>query len=183
MRPTAIQKPRDGWAVTPNVRDYERERRTFRWETARQWLDGLPGGRGLNIAHEAVDRHAAGASADKVALRWLSKTGERRDLTYGDLRAVTNRFANALRSLGIGGGDRVFALAGRIPELYIACLGTLKNRSVFSPLFSAFGPEPIASRMALGEGKLLVTTRAIYEKKVAALRPRLPALRHVVVIG
>jgi acetyl-CoA synthetase len=163
--------------------DYERERATFRWDTARQWLDGLPGGRGLNIAHEAVDRHAGSPRADKVALRWLGKTGQRREVSYAELRALTNRFANTLRRLGISGGDRVFVLAGRIPELYIACLGALKNRSVFSPLFSAFGPEPIASRVGLGEGKVLVTTRALYEKKVAPLRPRLPSLQHVIVVG
>ena len=56
----------------------------------------------------------------------------------------TNRFANVLTRLGVGKGDPVAVLAGRIPELYIAALGTLKNGSVFTPLFSAFGPEPIA---------------------------------------
>ena len=60
-------------------------------------LEGLPGGRGLNIAHEAVDRHAQGPLAGRVALRWLGKSGERREFTYRELAAVTNRFANALR--------------------------------------------------------------------------------------
>ena len=81
-----------------------------------------------------------------------------RDFTYGDLQRLSNRFANVLRSLGIGKGDRVFALAGRIPELYIAALGALKNGSVFCPLFSAFGPEPIHQRLTIGEGNVLVTT-------------------------
>jgi acetyl-CoA synthetase len=183
MRPTIVAKPRDGWAKTPNMLDYERERTTFRWEAARSALDGLPGGRGLNIAHEAVDRHAAGPRADRIALRWLGKSGEQRDVTYRDLRALTSRFANVLRGLGVGKGDRVFVLAGRIPELYVACLGTLKNGSVFSPLFSAFGPEPIAARVGPGEGKVLVTTRALYEKKVAPIRARLPSLEHVIVVG
>jgi acetyl-CoA synthetase len=169
--------------VPPNMRDYEEACATFTWEAARRELDGLPGGRGLNIAHEAVDRHAAGARADRVAIRWLGKAGERRDITYRELRAATNRFANVLRGLGVGKGDRVFVLAGRIPELYVACLGTLKNGSVFSPLFSAFGPEPIAARVGPGEGKVLVTTRALYEKKVASLRERLPLLEHVILVG
>ena len=69
------------------------------------------------------------------------------DLTYADLREQSNRFANLLSALGIEAGERVFCLAGRIPELYLAALGTLKNRSVFCPLFSAFGPEPICQRM------------------------------------
>ena len=71
---------------------------------------------------------------------------------------ASDRFANALRGLGVGTGERVFVLAGRIPELYIAALGTLKNRSVFCPLFSAFGPEPIQARMSIGDAAVLVTT-------------------------
>ena len=56
-----------------------------------------------------------------------------------------------LRGLGVGSGERVFALPGRVPELYVAALGTLKNGSVFCPLFSAFGPEPIRAADAIGE--------------------------------
>ena len=56
-----------------------------------------------------------------------------------------------LRSLGVGKGDRVFTIMGRIPELYVAMLGALRNGCVVSPLFSAFGPEPIATRVNIGE--------------------------------
>jgi acetyl-CoA synthetase len=73
----------------------------------------------------------------------------------------------------------VFALADRIPELYVAALGTWKNGSVFSPLFSAFGPEPVRMRIALGEGAALVTTPSLYAKKVAPIRSSLSSLRHV----
>ena len=110
---------------------------------------GLPGGRGLNIAHEAVDRHAAGLHGNRVALRWISRNGDRRDYTYDDLCGATNRFANVLHRLGVGKGDVVATLAGRIPALYVAALGTFKNGSVFTPLFSAFGPDPIVSRMTI----------------------------------
>ena len=92
-----------------------------------------------------------------------------------DLAQLTNRFANVLAASGVAQGDRVFVLAGRIPELYIAALGTLKNRSVFCPLFSAFGPEPIRARMAIGEAKVLVTTESLYRRKVEAIRDSLPA--------
>ncbi len=128
------------------------------WEQAREELDGLPGGRGLNIAHEAVDRHATGPRADHLALRWLGKNGEVRDFTFAALGRETSRFANVLQGLGLGKGDLVGVLAGRIPELYVAALGTLKNRSVFSPLFSAFGPEPIQTRLEIGHAKALLTT-------------------------
>ena len=71
-----------------------------------------------------------------------------RDFTYRDLALETSRFANVLAGLGVQAGERVFILAGRIPELYIAVLGALKQRCVVSPLFSAFGPEPIHTRLA-----------------------------------
>jgi acetyl-CoA synthetase len=162
---------------------YAEARASFSWERAREALDGLPDSRGLNIAHEAVDRHAAGSRAARVALRCLGKDGAIRDLTYAELGAQSSRFANVLRSLGVGKGERVFVLTGRVPELYIAALGTLKNRSVFCPLFSAFGPEPIRARLALGQGRVLVTTPLLYRKKVAEHRPALPDLQYVLLIG
>ncbi len=177
-----IARP-DPRPFVPNLLDYEQACAASSWEAARRELDGLPGGRGLNIAHEAVDRHAAGPRRDRLALRFLGKGGEVRDRTYAELRAETARFANVLRGLGVGKGDRVFTLCGRIPELYVAALGTLKNRSVFCPLFSAFGPEPVRARLDLGGGKVLVTTQALYQRKVAGLRQSLPHLEHVLLVA
>jgi acetyl-CoA synthetase len=182
MSARVIAKPRAGWTVAPNLLDYDRTRAGFSWEAARRALDGLPGGRGLNIAHEAVARHAAGARRDRTALRWIGKRGAWREYSYGDLHRLSNRFANVLRRLGLRKGDRVFTLAGRIPELYVAALGTLKHGSVFCPLFSAFGPEPIRQRLALGDGRLLLTTDALYARRgVDALRCSVAGLEHVLV--
>ena len=178
-----IRKSARDWLAAPNLEDYARACAQFSWAAARHELDGLPGGRGLNIAHEAVDRHAAGSHREHLALRWLGKKGEVRDYTYAHLGELTSRFANVLRSLGVGPGDRVYALAGRVPELYVAALGTLKNRSVFCPMFSAFGPEPIRVRMVTGQCRVLVTTEALYRRKVAGLRASLPDLEHVLLIG
>ncbi len=171
-----IEKPRD-WEVAPNLASYDDVRASFSWDEAMQELDGLPGGIGLNIAYEAVDRHAYGPLADHLALRWLGRDDDVRDFTYADLRDQTNRFANVLQSLGVGKGDRVFTLLGRIPELYLTALGTLKNGSVFCPLFSAFGPEPVMQRISRGEGKVLVTTPTLYRRKVAPIRDSLPSAR------
>jgi len=179
---TIVKSDRE-WAVTPNLRDYEQARRSFSWEEARRELDGLPGGQGLNIAYEAIDRHANGLRRNHLAIRWLGKNGEVQDYTYGQLRALTNRFANALKSLGVSKGDRVYVLAGRIPELYIAALGTLKHRAVFCPLFSAFGPEPLRARLTIGGAKVLVTTQSLYERKVKSIRSSLTSLTHVLIVG
>ena len=166
----------------PNMIDYVRTKATFDWNGARSLLEGLPDGKGLNIAHEAVDRHARGEAGEHVAILWIGKSDERREITYRALREDTNRFANVLRSLGLGRGDRVFTLLGRVPELYIAVLGSLKANCVASPLFSAFGPEPIATRLELGEGVALVTTEALYKRKIEPLRSRLPKLTRVLLV-
>ncbi len=168
--------------MTPNLVDYEAACATFRWDDARGVLDGLPGRRGLNIAHEAVDRHAVGPRRDRVAVRWLRRHGGVDEMTYGQLAAATNRFANVLGRLGVAPGDRVFTLLGRVPELHVAVLGTLKIRGVVCPLFSAFGPEPVRQRLDLGDGCVLVTTPTLYRRKVAPVRAALPRLRHVVLV-
>jgi acetyl-CoA synthetase len=178
-----ISKSKQEWAVVPNLQDYGKARAVFSWDKARQELDGLPGGKGLNIAHEAVDRHAGGPRANRLALRWLGRNGEVEDYTYGRLQDLTNRFENVLRGIAVGKGDRVYALSGRIPELYIAALGTFKNRSVFCPLFSAFGPEPIRARMTIGQAKVLVITESLYHRKVAGIRTALSELQDVILVG
>ncbi len=167
--------------VEPNVADYDDLRAQFTWESAADWLDGLPGG-GINIAYEAVDRHVVHGRGDRVALRCLNKQGGEADVTYADLQRRTSQFANAVRALGIGPGDRVFSLIGRVPQLYTAMLGTLKARSVFAPLFSAFGPEPIRQRVEIGGGVALLTTAALYRKKIAPVRAELPTLQHVILV-
>jgi acetyl-CoA synthetase len=166
--------------------DYERACREFSWASARALLDGLPDGRGLNIAHEAVDRHALSGRDDHVAIRCLPLSGPRRDITYAELAQLTNRFANVLERLGIRPGDRVFVLTGRIPELVVAAMGTLKARAVFAPLFAAFGPEPLLARIEIGRPRVLVTTSSLYRRRVAGVRagPRSGGhvIEHVIVI-
>lgn len=176
-----IYKDIQGLPVRPNLSDYETVCGWFSWDDARRALSGLPDG-GLNIAHEAVDRHATGPRANRQALRFIRADGSSHSLTYLELAEQTSRFAAVLRQLGIGRGERVFSLTGRSPELYIAVLGTLKNASVFCPLFSAFGPEPVRQRLQLGSGRALVTTRALYRKKVAQIRDKLPDLEYVLLI-
>ena len=180
-RPAIIRKTAADLRLPPNLADYAATRAAFSWDAVRAELAGLPGGR-LNIAHETVERHAVGPLRDKAAFRFLG-AHDTRDITYGELSRLTNRFANVLKSLGVGKGERLFLLSGRIPELYVTVLGSFKNGTVVSPLFSAFGPEPIATRIKLGEGAVLVTTELLYERKVAKIRGELPTLRHVLLVG
>jgi acetyl-CoA synthetase len=173
------KRPED--CVGANLQDYDGYAKQFTWAKARTLLDGLPDG-GLNIAHEAVDRHVLAGRGDKLALRWIGRDDQIRDFSYAALRAQTNRFANVLAQHGIAKGDRVYLLLGRNAELYIAALGTLKNGSVLSPMFSAFGPEPAKARMTIGNAKALVTTEAFYRRKIEPWRKELASLQHVFLI-
>jgi acetyl-CoA synthetase len=178
--PTRVTEPTAGPPPT-GLGDYDEARRSFTWEWARSLLDGLPGGRGLNIAHEAVDRHATGTRADHVALRFLSD-GEPVEWTYARLADETSRFANVLSALGVDKGDGVVTLLDRRPELYTACLGTLKRTAVYTPLFAAFGREPVRQRLQLGHTRVLVTTDSLYRKRIEAIRADLPELEHVLLV-
>ena len=180
---TIIRKAAQSLRPVPHLVDPHATAAGFSWDAARQWLDGLPGGAGLNIAHEAVDRHLLHGRGDQVALRWIGKNGERQEWTYADLAQATNQFANALEGLGVMPGERVFVLMGRLPELYVAVLGALKARCVVTPLFSAFGPEPIVTRAEMGDARVLVTTPELYQRKIRDVRERLPGLKHVIVVG
>ncbi|PWB63509.1 MAG: acetate--CoA ligase [Betaproteobacteria bacterium] len=173
MRPAVIHKDLAALPAPPNP--------AMGWDEARGLLDGLPGG-GLNIAWEAVARHARGALADRVAIRWHPAAGDVRPITYRELDESSSRFANLLRGLGVGKGDVVFVLCGRVPELYFAVLGALRLGAAVSPLFSAFGPEPIATRINMGRGKVLVTTEALYQKKVAKIAVPMPTLAKVLCV-
>ena len=165
----------------PNLTDYDAECAAFSWDRARTWLDGLPGG-GLNIAHEAVTRHAHGPRRDHPALRVVHHDESVTTCTYGELDELTNRFANVLHVLDVGRGDCVFTLLGRRLELYVAMLGALKNGNVVSPLFSAYGPEPLRQRLELGDARVLVTTGGLWRRKVEAVRDQLPGLKHVLLV-
>ncbi|MET9922987.1 acetate--CoA ligase [Streptomyces sp. NPDC006435] len=167
--------------VAPVMPDYAEARATFSWRRERSRLAGLPGG-GVNIGYEAVDRHLREGHGERVALRCVARDGSVRTVTYTRLAQDSSRFAHVLESLGVDRGERVFTLLGRCHEMYAAVLGTLRAGRVLCPLFAAFGPEPVALRMELGDARVLVTTRELYEHKVAPVRSRLPHLRHVLLL-
>ena len=87
--------------VAPNLADYPAEREGFSWARASAALAGLPGGNGINIAYEAVDRHVAEGRGERTALRHVPADGPATSVTYAELAAQSNRFANVLRSLGV----------------------------------------------------------------------------------
>ncbi len=176
LRPAVIRKAR-GEGQTPPMGAAEQ----FSWAAVAREL-GIAPGSAVNMAWLAVDRHAASELADKPAFRFLAEDGRRSEISYRELAWLTDRFGNALKALGVGKGDGVCVLCGRRSELYVAVLGALKIGAVVSPLFPAFGPEPVRNRVAQAAARVLVTTASGYRRKVQPIHGELPSLRHVVVI-
>jgi acetyl-CoA synthetase len=172
-----ITKTPEPSGVRPNLPDYRQGCRQFHWQQAQARIKGHEGG--INIAFEALDRHVLEGQGEQTSLVWLSKQGERRTFSYRELQGLSNRFASLLASLGVVKGETVFSLCGRTPQLYAALLGSLKAGAVFCPLFSAFGPEPIRSRMEIGNARVLISSARLYLKKVAPWRSELPQLGQV----
>jgi acetyl-CoA synthetase len=181
MRELLIRKTAADLRVLPNMADWAAACAAFSWGSVREELAAPAGD--FNLARLCIERHAQGERAHRVALRFLAPGAEPQEYSYADLQHLSKRFANGLQMLGVGKGDRVFVLAGRVAPLYVAVLGSLMNGSVVTPLFSAFGPEPIATRIGIAKAQVLITTETLYRRKIEKIRAALPTLKHVIVIG
>jgi acetyl-CoA synthetase len=153
------------------------------WADAAFACDGLPDGQGLNIAHEAIDRHVRRGAGACPAFRFIDRKGNVESLSYAELAAGSSRFANVLLERGVRPGDSVFGLCERVPALYVAALGALKAGAVFCALFADYGPDPIRVRLRKGAARVLVATDTLYQRKVAEARAALPTLQHVFTVG
>jgi acetyl-CoA synthetase len=164
------------------LKRYQLERARFSWEQVRAELGCQQDG-WMNIAHTALERHAAGGLCDRVALRSLAVGGTRRELTYGNFTLLADKFATVLRKLGLEHGDRMFIMGPSSIEMYVAIFGALQNGTVVAPLHSNLGLGPIATRIGLGKGKVLITTPDLYNSKIAEIWRIMPNLEHVILIG
>jgi len=135
-----------------------------------------------NITEWTLTRHVRNGGHDRIALRWRPRSGPAGSYTYGDLDRAVSRFASGLARDGLGRGDTVAILAGRIPETVVALLGSLRAGAVPTVLFSSYGPDPVFRRLAQGKARLLVASARLYRDKVAALRARLPLMERVLVV-
>jgi acetyl-CoA synthetase len=153
------------------------------------WPQWCVGGE-MNIIHNCLDKYAGTPTDDKTAVHWEGEEGATRCLSYAELRGEVNRTANALRSLGLGHGDAIGVIMPMTPEIVVAMLAIIKIGAVFLPLFSGFGVDAIASRLADAEAKALFTADGLYRRgQIVPLKPTvdeatisLPTLRHVIVL-
>ena len=162
-----------------NMADYDRVRDEFAWEDVYDEAEWDAPER-LNVAHEVCDRHAE--NKEKVALYQVSEDGGLTTLTFWELAERTNRFANVLESLGIEAGDRVFSYMPRIPDHYVALLGTLKRGAVFGGINERFGPEGISYRLDDCAATAIVTTPENRDTVADALDDA-ASVEHVIVVS
>lgn len=165
-------------ATDANLTSYDEARRSFDWSEVEKQFSWYTTGK-VNIAYEAVDRHAENGLQDKVAL-YYSDASREESVTYGQMKNRSNRFGNVLRKLGVGKGDRVFIFMPRSPELYYALLGTVKLGAIAGPLFEAFMEQAVRDRLADSEAVAIVTTPALLPRVPVA---DLPHLKHVIVVA
>src|SRR6056297_2718790 len=130
-----------------------------------QFTDWYPGGE-LNIAHNVVDRHAAvdEERRNTVATIWEGEDGEVREITYHELHRQANQVANTLESKGIETGDTVGLYMPMVPEVVSLLYGCFKVGAIAVPIFSGFGVDATATRIADAECSILFTGDGFYRR-------------------
>ncbi|GKV69551.1 acetate--CoA ligase [Sporosarcina sp. NCCP-2716] len=161
------------------MHDYDELVKNFDWKDAEKEFSWYETGK-VNIAHEAIDRHADSFRKNKVALYY--KDGARQETyTYGDMKKYSNQAANVFKNCSsLEKGDRIFIFMPRSPELYFALLGALKVGAIVGPLFEAFMEGAVFDRLDDSDAKAIVTTPELVDRIPV---DRLPHLETVFVVG
>ena len=163
------------------------------WESVMEWtppwVKWFVGG-ALNATVNCLDRHVAAGGGDKVAYHWEGEPGDERTITYRDLLDEVCRFANALRGLGVGKGDRVAIYLGMVPELPVAMLACARIGAPHSVVFGGFSADSLRDRINDAEAKVLITADGGYRRgQVVPLKENAdealhecPTIEHVVTV-
>lgn len=124
-----------------------------------------------NIVFNCLDRHAATAHRNKLALLWEGENGDFRSFSYFALLRETKKFANVLKSLGVRKGDRVTLYMGRVPELMIAMLACARIGAIHSVVYGGFTVEALAERIDDSQSKVLIVADGAFQRgKLVALK-------------
>ena len=165
-----------------------------KWDRVLEWnpphAKWFLGGK-LNVCHNCLDRHLDGSRRDKTALLWEGEPGDKRAFTYAELAREVGRFANVLKGLGVGKGDRVAIYLPMIPEAVFAMLACARIGAPHSVVFGGFSADSLADRINDAQAQVLVTADGGYRR--GALVPlkanadkavaRCPSIQHVVVVA
>ena len=165
-----------------------------KWHTVLEWnpphAKWFVGGK-LNVSHNCLDRHLDGPSRNKTALIWEGEPGDTKTYSYLSLYREVCQFANALKSLGIGKGDRVAIYLPMIPEAAIAMLACSRIGAPHSVVFGGFSPQSLADRINDAEAKALITADGGYRRgDIITLKANsdeaielCPTIEHMVVVA
>ena len=184
----ALRDPEAFWAEEAKKLDWFTPwQKVLEWNAP--WAKWFVGGK-LNVAYNCVDRHAHSARRNKAAIIWEGEPGDSRVLTYGMLEREVNRFANALRSLGVAKGDRVAIYMGMVPELAIAMLACAKIGAPHSIVFGGFSAEALRERINDAKAKVAITCDGAWRRgSVVPLKASVdealrgtPTIQNVVVV-
>ena len=161
------------------LKDYDAAARDFQWEEAEKTFTWYETGK-VNMAYEAIDRHAKSDKKDKVAL-YYQDTDRKESYTFGDMKTWTDKAANVYKEhSNLAKGDRLFIFMPRSPELYFALLGAVKMGTIVGPLFEAFMEGAVYDRLLDSEAKAIVTTPDLLGRIPL---DRLPDLETVFLVG
>ncbi len=161
------------------LKDYDQMVKNFSWEDVEKEFSWHETGL-INIAHEAVDRHASSYRKNKVAL-YYKDASRKEAYTYNEMKRMSNKAANVLLNHStLQKGDRFFIFMPRSPELYFALLGALKMGVIVGPLFEAFMEGAVYDRLSDSEAKAIITTPELLDRIPL---DRLPHLETVFLVG
>ncbi len=188
VRASAADDPEAFWAGLAGELEWDRP-----WDRVLEWAPPYAkwfvGGK-LNASVNCVDRHARTRRRNQAAIIWEGELGDRRTLTYWDLYREVSKFANALKSLGVGKGDRVALYLPMIPELAIAMLACARIGAIHSVVFGGFSAEALRDRINDAQAKVLITADGGYRRgQIVPLKHdadyalrETPSIEHVVIV-
>lgn len=185
----AAQDPQAFWAERAETLEWYKKWDKVLDDSRAPFYQWFVGGK-INIAHNALDRHAKTWRKNKLALIWEGEAGDSRTYSYYRLWQEVNKFGNVLRSMGVRKGDRVTIYMGRVPELLIAMMACAKIGAVHSVVYGGFSEQALADRIEDAQSRVLVTQdgawlrgQIVELKKIAdeAVK-RSPVVEHVVVL-
>ncbi len=162
-----------------NLRDYDATYKSFSWDDADKYFSWHSTGK-INIAHEAIDRHAKDPQKADLNCIIYYHGSEKVQITYSKMKALSNKFGNVLRNLDVKKGDRVCLYMQGIPELYIAMAGCAKIGAIIVPLYSNYRQGAVKERMLAAKAKVVVTDN-IRRSRVPV--NELPDLKHIIIAG
>ena len=158
----AAKDPEAYWAQAAESLEWMRK-----WDRVLDWnppnAQWFVGGK-LNVSVNCLDRHVRGWRRNKAAFIWEGEPGEERVLTFADLYREVNRFANAMKRLGVQKGDRVTVYMPMIPELPIALLACARIGAPHSVVFGGFSAESLRDRINDAQSKLVITADGSYRR-------------------